>query len=325
MGLMDLFSNMSEWDLKDLQQGGILGAAMKAKVRKETEGARTRPKPGKYCREVCTIDDDRCAPCLEIQQRLKKAMDELQVLEESMELTGEQVQQKMAMQKRVTNCTLCGAPIEQGYTACPYCETAYPEGCNAMDIPVSKGDRDTLMNEKIQEAWNALVEKLTLDGEYIKATAGDGWMGKIQQVVGSLSGAMQGMFKQNPAEIKKGAEHYQVSVSRYIHGCATGEMKTPRTLVMEEQSRIMEEQRRQREAQQAAQWAQRAAAQPRVDPVVGYLQRRERINVTPQYNGGSGGSSRVCGNCALYMSSDGECARGGRRNATESCAWFKWK
>lgn len=74
MGFMDLFSNMSEWDLQDLQQGGIIGAAMKAKVRKETEGARTRVKPGKYCREVCTIDDDRCAPCLEIQQRLKKSI-----------------------------------------------------------------------------------------------------------------------------------------------------------------------------------------------------------------------------------------------------------
>jgi len=313
MGFMDLFSNMSEWNLQDLQQGGILGAAMKAKVRKETEGARTRPKPGKYCREVCTIDDDRCAPCLEIQQRLKKALDELQVLEESMELTGEQIQQKMAVQKRITNCTLCGAPIEQGYTACPYCETAYPEGCNAMDIPVSKGDRDTLMNEKIQEAWNALVDKLTLDGEYIKATAGDGWMGKIQQVVGSLSGAMQGMFKQNPAEIKKGAEHYQISVSRYIHGCATGEMKTPRTLVMEEQSRKMEEQRKQREAQQAAQWAQQAAAQPKVDPWVAYMQRRG--DTTPKYSGGVP-KSICCGNCTYYMMGENKCGYNEFRHPT---------
>ena len=177
------------------------------------------------------------------------------------------------------------------------------------------------MNEKIQEAWNARVDKLTLDGEYIKATAGDGWMGKIQQVVGSLSGAMQGMFKQNPAEIKKGAEHYQVSVSRYIHGCATGEMKTPRTLVMEEQSRKMEEQRKQREAQQAAQLAQQAAAKPKVDPWVAYMQRRG--DTTPGY---SGGASRCCGNCAYFMLDDAKCAqKGWSRSASDHCGLWKLK
>lgn len=312
MGFMDLFSNMSEWDLQDLQQGGIIGASLK-KVRKDAEEKRSRPKPGKYCRDVCTIDDDRCTPCLEIQQRLKKVLDELQVLEESMELTVEQVQQKMAVQKRITNCTLCGAPIEQGYTACPYCETAYPEGCNAIDIPVSKGDRGTLMNDKIQEAWNVLVEKLTLDGEYIKATAGDGWMGKIQQAVGTLSGMMQGMFKQTPAEIKKGAEHYQVSVSQYIHCCATGEMKMPRTLDMEEQSRKVEEQRKQREAQFNAQQAQRAASQPKVDPWVAYMQRRG--DTTPQYSGGAP-KSFCCGNCRFYLMGTNECGTNKFRHPT---------
>lgn len=307
MGLMDLLSNMSEWNPQDLQQGGIFGAAMNAKVRKDAEEKRLRPKPGKYCRNVCTIEDDRCTPCMEIQQRLKKALDELQALEESMELTVEQVQQRMAVQKKITNCSLCGAPIERGYTACPYCETVYPEGCNTVDIPMSKGDRSTLMNEKIQEAWNALVDKLTLDGEYMKADAGDDWMGKVQKMAGTLSGAMQGMFKQNPAEIKKGAEYYQVSVSQYIHGCATGEMKTPRTLDLEEQSRKMEEQRKQREAQFAAQQAQRAASQPKTDSWVEYMQRRQQyMDTTPKYSGGVSKSS-CCGSCTYYLMGANEC------------------
>lgn len=324
MGFMDLFSNMSEWDPNDIVQGGILGAAMKAKVRKETEGARSRVKPGKYCNEVCSIDDERCAPCLENQRRLEQALSELQILEESMELTGEQVQQKMATQKKITSCTLCGAPIEKGYKECPYCETAYPEGCNAIEIPVSKGDRSTLMNEKIQEAWDALVVKFNMDMEYVKATAGDGWIGKIQKTVGSFYGAVQGMMKQNPAEIKQGAEHYSVPVSQYIHGCITGEMKTPRTLVMEEKSRKMKEEQQKRDAQFTAQQAQRAASQPKVDPWVGYMQRRQQyMDTTPQY---SGGYSRCCGNCAYFMLSDAKCARDDRsRSASDHCGVWKWK
>ncbi|MBQ9700471.1 MAG: hypothetical protein IJV71_07590 [Lachnospiraceae bacterium] len=321
MGFKDFFSNISEWDINDFQQGGIIGASMGAKMRKQAEEKRSRPKPGKYCRKVCDIDDERCAPCLEIQRRLEKALGELQVLEESMELTGEQVQQKMLTQKKITNCTLCSAPIEQGYNACPYCETVYPEAAYYIDIPVSKGDRNTLLNEKIQESWNILAEKIDMDGEYMKATAGDDWIGKIQKTVGSLSGSMKSLYRQNPAEITKGAKHYGVSVAMYIHGCASEEMKIPKALEMEEQSRKLEEQRRQQNAQFVAQQQQRAATQTTTDPYIGYLQRRG----TPSY-GYSGGPNKSCGDCRFYMTGDGKCAKDDRyRSASEYCGLWRLK
>ena len=321
MGFKDFFSNMSEWDMNDLQQGGIIGASIGAKMRKQAEEKRSRPKPGKYCRKVCDIDDERCAPCLDIQRRLEKALGELQVIEEAMELTGEQVQQKMATQKRITNCTLCSAPIEQGYKACPYCETIYPEAAYVIDIPVSKGDRNTLLNEKIEESWNILVEKIDMDGKYMKETAGSDWIGKIQKAVGSLSGSMQSMYRHNAAQVIKGAEHYKVATSLYIHGCACEEMKMPKALEMEEQSCRLEEQRRQQNARFVAQQQQRAATRTTTDPYIGYLQRRGNTNY-----GYSGGASRCCGNCTFYMTGDGKCAqKDNYRSASEYCALWKLK
>lgn len=62
MGLMDLFSNMGEWDPRDLEAGGILGASMAAKARKKAEELASRPKPGSFCNKVCVINDERCTP-----------------------------------------------------------------------------------------------------------------------------------------------------------------------------------------------------------------------------------------------------------------------
>lgn len=310
MGLLDMFASNPEGlitglsALKDTQIGKLLGDGIMDKVQKMSDDI-SRPKPGKFCDKACNKAESLCPACLEIQYRTEVALKELEALEDAQELTMEQVQQKNATLKKGAGCSLCGAPFEKMVQVCPYCDTPYPEGRFDVELPVSKNERNTMYMKKAEEVLVIFNEKLELFLKDSQENAGEGTMGKIKKAFNGMMESQKHLQLANSSELKKYAEKQGVTIYQYVNGIVTGQMKTPKLIEMEEQ-------RRQREAQQAAQWAQRAAAQPRVDPVVGYLQRRG--DTTPQYSGGV--SSSCCGNCRFYLMGTNECGENKFRHPT---------
>jgi len=317
MGLLDMFASNPEGlitglsALKDTQIGKLLGDGIMDKVQKMSDDI-SRPKPGKFCDKACNKAESLCPACLEIQYRTEVALKELEALEDAQELTMEQVQQKNATLKKGAGCSLCGAPFEKMVQVCPYCDTPYPEGRFDIELPVSKNERNTMYMKKAEEVLVIFNEKLELFLKDAQENAGEGTMGKIKKAFNGMMESQKHLQLANSSELKKYAEKQGVTIYQYVNGIVTGQMKTPKLIEMEEQRRIMEEQRRQREAQLAAQQAQRLAAQPRVDPVVGYLQRRG--DTTPQYSGGV--SSSCCGNCRFYLMGTNECGENKYRHPT---------
>lgn len=305
MGLMDMFSNMMNANPQNGQGGGILGGLSQLKdLRATIEERSSRPKPGKYCFKFCAINDDRCKACLEIQERFEHALYQLEQMEEMYELTSEQVQQIVA-QKKVTKCTLCGAPLEKGVQECPYCGTAYPEGVLDFDIPLSKTDRNIQMMEQAQNAWNLFVEKEELLAEYRKTLPENKIMEGLTKFAGMMGISSSDLLKHNINEIKQGAAHYGVSLSQYIHGVASGHMETQKSLLIQEQRRIMEEQNQRRQAEFNRQQAQRQMMNSGSSPAMDFLARHAQYSTT-QYNGGTSTSS-CCGTCQYYLMHEKKC------------------
>lgn len=301
MVFFDLFSNMAEWDPQDLAAGGIIGASMGAKARKQAEERAARVKPGKYCLKTCVIDDNRCETCVEVQNRLDAAIKRLEQLEELSKLSTEEVKEVYSKRK-IEKCSLCGAPFENGNNECPYCGTAYPSDGIDFEIPVSKNDRNSLIMTCAEDAWKVLYEKMMLDSKHQRDTAGDDWVGKIQKFMGSATEALSGMLKQNASEIKQGADFYGVPMSQYISEVAIGNMKTPKTLYFEEQSRILTEQRKQSEAASVERQAERA--QKSSYTAMDFLQRHAE---NTRYEYGVVSKSSCCGNCTYYLMGSNEC------------------
>lgn len=312
MGFMDLFSNMSEWNLQDLASGGIIGASMGAQKRKQDEEYAARPKPGRYCARTCRYDGDRCTPCMEIQGRLEQALDELEKLEEAADLSTEQVQQ-MVSNRKIEKCSLCGAPYTKGLRECPYCGTKYPEGSIDFDIPLSRRDREDQMLQKAEEAWNIAQEKMKLEGQYNQETVGSNWVELIQKYAGSFVTTLQDMMKQTGPEIKEAAAHYGVPMSIYIGEAVMGKMTTLQGIRLEEQNRIYAEEQRKRNeamAQQQALQAQQQAMQPQRKryTMMDYMQQRAETT-TYNYSGGAGPSTTgsCCGTCSYYLVHEKKC------------------
>lgn len=232
MGFFDMFSNIEDWDPKDLQTGGIIGASMMAKARKLAEERAKRLKPGRFCNKTCVIDDERCSPCLALQKDFEMQISQLEKLEEMETLSAEQVQQ-LKQSKTITKCSLCGAPYERGERACPYCGTAYAENAIDFDIPLSKVERHNLIMSKAEETWEVFMKLSMLNLQYAKDTADPGWIGAIVKFTAGVGTAMPNMLKQNASEIQQAAGHYGVPISQYICGVLSGEMKTLKALQYE--------------------------------------------------------------------------------------------
>lgn len=303
MGLMDLFSNMAEWDPKDLEAGGVLGASMMAKARKQAEEKANRPKPGRFCNKVCVINDGRCTPCLALQEECGSLFSQVEKLEEMGNLTSEQVQQ-LTQRKTITACSLCGAPYEKGNRACPYCGTAYPEGAIDFDVPLSKQERHNQMMSKAVEAWDAYLKVNMLQMQYLKETAQPGLMGTLQKFVAGVTSTTQGVMKQNSSDIQQGAEHYGVSVSQYLYGLAAGELKLMKSLQYEEARQRLNEQTAQRNAEFQRQQAQRAANNKSYT-AMDWMQRRSEdpYHNAPHYMG----SAASCTSCMHWVSGSDLC------------------
>ena len=302
MGLMDLFSSFAELDPRDLEAGGILGASMMAKARKQTEELASRPKPGSFCNKVCVINDERCTPCLALQEEGGSLLSQVEKLEELEGLTSEQVQQ-LTQSKTITECSLCGAPYEKGDRECPYCGTAYPEDAIDFDVPLSKQERHDQLMSKAVEAWDAYIKVSMLQLQYSKETAQPGFIGAIQKFAAGASNMVQGMMKQNASEIQEGANYYGVSISQYLYGASRNEYETIKSIRLEEARQRLNEQSAQRNAEFQRQQAQRAARNSSYT-AMDWMEQRAKTSA-PQY--GVVPSSSCCGTCQYYVATNKEC------------------
>ena len=309
MGIMDYLSNLdlSNLDLsnvnpEDFQNGGLLGGAFMTKMRNEAAAREAREKPGKYCFKTCMVDDERCKECLEVQEKFAHSLYQLEKLEDLSEMTEDQVREIVSA-KKIEKCGFCGAPFESGYSECPFCGTEYPSDGIDFDIPASSVDRDKLMNQKIQETWDLMVEKIMFQQKIIKESAGDDFMGKFQKFFSSATLSMSSMYQQNVSELKECAKNYGVGISRYISGVALDEYETPKSLYYKEQSRILTEQSRQQNAAIAQQAA--ARAERNKFTAMDYMQRYAE-HASYGYSGGYS-SSNVCGTCNYYIAADRKC------------------
>lgn len=319
MGFMDMFSNIMNGQDGN---GGIVGGISQIKnLQKEVEENRKRPKPGKYCGKACRINDERCKACLEVQARFEQSLHQVEKLEDALNLSSDQIQE-LSTTKKIKKCTLCGAPFEKGVNECPYCGTPYPDGALDIEIPLSKSERNEQLMKKVEDTWNIYAEKESLVHEYSKSLPGSALGEMMLKFATATTGeTYESLLVQNASELKKGAEHYNVSISEYLHGIAMGEMLTPKNIYYEEQRKILNEQSQQRQAAFAAQQAQRQTSS---SPAMDFLTRHAQYSSPPQY--GNVPKSSCCGNCRYYLMGSNECGENKFRHpkgASDYCGSYR--
>lgn len=109
---------------------------VRARIQTRLVEASQKKKPGAFCPSDCMVDADDCENCLACQ----KLLEEYLVKTEKMEQSVNQPQTRAMPQKeKPTKCSLCGAPLSNGESECPYCGTAYGFLQEQdYDVPMSK-------------------------------------------------------------------------------------------------------------------------------------------------------------------------------------------
>ena len=272
-------------------------------------------KPGDWCAKLC-IPSENCKDCIE-ERRLTEAMlKELETMEDYAESSPEEI--KELMKSRLSKCTLCGAPIESGESACPYCDTEYPEGMISIDIPVSKAERKSAMLKKAEEAWGHSVKCSMISVKNIKEHPAQGFIGKLSGLAVGLADAGANLNKMDSSQIQQMAKQYNESLSGYLRGAISGTYHSFGSYKLEEERKRMNEQAarsRQIEAERQAKLSQ--IQNERHQRELGMIKIR-----TPQY---SGGADRFCGNCRYFWGGN-NCSNGGHTNgASDYCGCWALK
>ncbi|MCR5767488.1 MAG: hypothetical protein K6G45_03235 [Lachnospiraceae bacterium] len=207
MGFMDLLGKAVD-SLSKLNDGSfeenLMNKAMESQVYQGEH-------PGKFCMETC-VPGDKCTECMEIQAQIDKQIRDVEMMEEYLDSPPETV---MSLTNRPSaECSLCGAPIERGLTACPYCDTKYPEISIGLDIPASKIDRKAALEALAEDTWKKKIYVMNLGIESLKTKKDKGFLGNIMT---SLSEAGMKKLDQNGADILKAAAYYNISVAEYLN------------------------------------------------------------------------------------------------------------
>ena len=297
MGLMDYLATMAEMGQKG-QGGGLLGAAIMTEVKKETDEKASRPKPGVFCRKVCLVNDERCTPCVALQEEFGSLLLQVERMEQIEQFPPEQVQQ-LVQSKTITECSLCGAPYKKGDSSCPFCGTPYPEDAIDFDIPISKQERHNQLLSKAEEAWNVWVKIFNLQNKYAKESPMPGFIGAVQKIGLGLADSLQGFMEQNGSEIQQAANHYGVSISQYLYGASQDQMQSWKNISTQERLKAKTEQDNKRhEATMALLEAQRKSNAE-------FWERRSKqlVASTPHYQG----SADSCVNCMHWMEREHAC------------------
>ena len=177
------------------------------------ENANLKPMPGQICRVGCLCqargDFTQCKQCLGKQESLQSIIKELELLEESVDYTPQQIK-KMVSDEMSNECPVCGAPRESG-GHCPYCGASYPKVDSVEGIPTSKVERMQYYDRKVAEAWDALLDYYITQSKISNT-----------KIVYSKS-----LLERSVARIKKVAANQKMSVSIYISSVASGSLDFP--------------------------------------------------------------------------------------------------
>lgn len=300
--------------------------------------------PGKYCPTDCDPETEGCEGCQALQAQMEKDMRRLEKMEEYLDSPTETV---MNLKKnQITKCTLCGAPIEPGETACPYCDTEYPEDFIDFDIPASKSERKAAFQAFAGEIWKKKAEAMGIAVEGFKKKHSQGsFMGKL---ISGMSAAGVSQVGQTGSDILQAASHYELSVTEYMEGALKGKYKTYPMILQDKRNEELQKQRAERHAryqeqqaayreQQAAYREQQEKARERERELQEKIRQQRNESFKRQmdfmasksvtYYGGGAGLEHCCGRCVYYYGGD-KCADGGRgytSGASDGCSLWKLK
>lgn len=283
----------SEYLLKAIERD----EQVQAKIRTRLVEASQKKKPGVFCPPDCMVDADDCENCLACQ----KLLEEYLVKAEKMEQSVNQPQsQAMPQKEKPTKCSLCGAPLSNGESECPYCGTTYDFLQKSdPDVPMSK---DAFLDElnKITQAM-FYTKIVIMQAEY------SGYMDLFVEL--SEMGFLDSMQNRNlqlqglqfsGGELLEEAQRRQMSCAEYMRALMKG------TLQSFKYADVVE--RMQKNAE-----IQREADQKIHENRMNELRRigEIRIKNAPTYlagGGGGGGTRQCCGNCSNYMPGAARCA-----------------
>jgi len=318
MGLKEILAanvDLSKVDtgVVGMAQFGILGNKILNDAKKLQEEKKTEAKPGKYCEKLCPVNET-CSTCVASQEKFLQLVMEVEQIE--MAIANPQIPKA----KKITKCSLCGAPYEQGAKLCPYCDTAYPveSGINT-DIPESKIEQDNLLKQKAMEAYNEYSKFLALSSENRQST----WKGKmpgiIQGAVNGLNNMANNMLKLSPEQLVYGAKKHNVTLSVYLYGLADGTYKS----LAEE--RLAEESARQKQYSQQNMQIERERQEKLRK--INYEKNQAMGNMVygKTTNWASANSTKQeCWNCSYYYRANSTCTRtNASANSSGSCIYWK--
>lgn len=292
-----------------------------------------KKKPGILCHAKCSAREEDCEECLKRQEALLPALSSLEELDDAVN-SNDPGKRVLIMKTLSPNakCSLCGAPVEEGESECPFCGTEYGNifKDEEVELPSSSAERHQLLADKAADFYSRYLEwnefRRSLSRGVIDTVAGfypdyiAAYIYKMEEV-NNFSNQMKRQ------DIISGAKYYNMSEGKYVSeviGVLQNNIdydKNPNAvypwyevLIHDENNAMQKQFEVEREQQRKLHEAQMAAIDARAKSQQEYWQRWGATHKTPQYNGGGGGSSGslgvVCGSCMNYMPSSGRCAAG---------------
>jgi len=317
MGLKDfIVSNVDlskvDTGIVGLSQYGILGNMFLNDAKKIQEEKKKEPRQGKYCDFQCP-ENENCKECLRMQQQYETLLFELEQLERGIENPQE------AARKKITECSLCGAPYEKGAKICPYCDTSYPTDALAFDIPTSNIERNELLKVKASQTYNAYKIFAKIQTENKKAKLVGNMPGFIQGATNGLLSSAYSMMELSADELMAGANQNGMKLSQYIVGIVAGTVKQPKLEQLEalrQQNNEMHQRNMQieRERQEKLRKINQEKNIAMGNLVYGKTTNFAQANSTKQ----------ECWNCGYYYRATGTCTRTNTSaNSSGSCYYWK--
>lgn len=177
---------------------------------KEQTGREIGEKPGEFCPTLCALDVSECVFCLQKQQKILDALDELRMQEQAMGHPSE---------NKNVSCAFCSASYEKGKKTCPFCETPYPAELLLEELPKDDSEQERYILERCVEIYNQylLWAEKRRQKEYAFVSKGN---------FVSKEPALSSKNKMIANHVEQGARHYKVGYIEYVAGVMSRKYET---------------------------------------------------------------------------------------------------
>lgn len=296
---------------QEMLQHGLRGIYIK-----EQTGRAIGENPGIFCPQRCAFNISECENCLSEQQKILDALNELQMQEQKMSQLSENV--SMVTEKRIVNCSFCGAPYEKGKKLCSFCETPYQEDVLFGELPKGKLEQERYILEKCVEIYNQYLawSENRRQKEIAMTSKGNEFISKVSN---GLAAASSSMTQMTADQVKLGARRCNVGYIDYIAGVMSGEYHTNAYMEMKEvldaygkyQERNMEINREKNEKLRKINMERNQA--------LGNLVYSKHVDWSANYN-----IKHSCWDCYYYSQPYNTCTRTNTKADSDHCCVF-WK